>query len=341
VVVNGIRDQTLTLVEEPRSLRGNHEPPRRGFELMGIAKGGASLLYELKRDHGLGGAVLQLGKQSLYVEADQLPGIASQFGFEVDVSHITKDHEGEYLPDTYGDVVLFKMLGFDNVKSLDFSAYQGADIIHDLNEPVPSSLKGGFDFVYDGGTLEHIFDFPQCLQNIHDILRVGGMIAHASPSHNHVDHGFYMYSPTVFWDYYHANNYRIIKSYIFEYETQHTAYTAKDWLIYNYEPEAIENLVAGGWGRKSLGIWFVAQKLHDSTSNVIPQQGAYRASWSGTSTYNPYQRAQAESTFLKFLKRALRSLPIFGPFLTWLSTAIRTFQNGHMSQSRPPLIARY
>ena len=308
---------------------------------MGIAKGGASLLYELKRDHGLGGAVLQLGKQSLYVEADQLPGIASQFGFEVDVSHITKDHEGEYLPDTYGDVVLFKMLGFDNVKSLDFSAYQGADIIHDLNEPVPSSLKGGFDFVYDGGTLEHIFDFPQCLQNIHDILRVGGMIAHASPSHNHVDHGFYMYSPTIFWDYYHANNYKILKSYIFEYETAHTSYTAKDWLIYRYEPQAIEHLVGGGWGRKRLGIWFVAQKLPHSTCDIVPQQGAYMNTWSGISTYDPYYHASHQSKILKCTKQILTSIPIIGILIRYLARGIRAFTSNHLKQNRPPIIARY
>ena len=55
---------------------------------MGIAKGAACLLYELKRDHPIGGTILQLGKQSLYVEADQLPGIAQRFGFTVDISNI-------------------------------------------------------------------------------------------------------------------------------------------------------------------------------------------------------------------------------------------------------------
>ncbi len=58
---------------------------------MGISKGGAALLYELKKDHDLGGTVLQLGKQALYVEADQLPGIAARFGFEVDVDDVTID----------------------------------------------------------------------------------------------------------------------------------------------------------------------------------------------------------------------------------------------------------
>ena len=47
---------------------------------MGIPKAGAALLYELKKDYQLGESVLQLGKQALYVEADQLPIIAAQFG---------------------------------------------------------------------------------------------------------------------------------------------------------------------------------------------------------------------------------------------------------------------
>ena len=128
---------------------------------MGIPKAGATLLYELKKDHALGDSLLQLGKQALYVEADQLPGIAAQFGFDVNMDDVVIDESGEYVADTYNDTIFFNKLGFKTVTSLDYSDYEGADLIHDLNNPIPDSLHDKFDFVYDGGTLEHVFDFPQ------------------------------------------------------------------------------------------------------------------------------------------------------------------------------------
>ena len=307
---------------------------------MGIAKGAACLLYELKRDHPIGGTILQLGKQSLYVEADQLPGIAQRFGFTADISNVSFDETGEYVESTYNDIVFFQKLGFQQVLSLDVNDYEGASIVHDMNEPISASLSNKFNFVYDGGTLEHIFDLPQCLRNIHALLKVDGLVAHAQVSHNHLDHGFYMFSPTLFWDYYHANGYRILKSYLFEYETEHTAYTANDWLIYDYKPTDILHIGDGGWGRKPVGIWFVAQKLEHSTCDVIPQQGAYMNTWGGTSSYNPYHTAQ-QRTFSSAVKSKLKSLPLVGFLLTRISQHARRFHNHHMAQQRPPIIARY
>jgi len=48
------------------------------------------------------------------------------------------------------------------------------DIIHDLNRPIPDTLSGTFDFIYDGGTLEHVFDLdmhvsPQAFPAMHHL----------------------------------------------------------------------------------------------------------------------------------------------------------------------------
>ncbi len=125
--------------------------------------------------------------------------------------------------------------------------------------------------------MEHVFDTRAVLKNIHDLLKVGGVIVHAVPSSNHVDHGFYMFSPTLFHDYYEANGYEIKKSYIFEYTANHDQ---DPWVIYDYKPGSIDHLSFGGWGgKKLLGIFFVAIKTEFSSSNVVPQQGMYRRSW--------------------------------------------------------------
>ena len=232
---------------------------------MGIAKGATALLYELKKDFGLFGSVLQLGKQTIHLDQRQLSEIAKKFGFEYfNNKNIKLD-----------DINLFKSLGFDSVKSLDANDYENADIIFDFNKEISENAEK-FDLVFDGGTLEHIFSLPQSLKNIHNLLKVGGRVAHLSPSHNHVVHGFYMFSPTVFWDYYAANKYKILKFYIFEYENDHAGI---DWLIYEYAPGSIDALSYGGWGTSLLGIWCVAEKLPESTCDVIPQQGGYVKTW--------------------------------------------------------------
>ena len=106
------------------------------------------------------------------------------------------------------DQTLFRALGFDEVLSVDISDYEGSEIIADLNQEIPPELEGRFDAVFDGGTMQHIFDVPQVLRNLHRTLKPGGrLVFSAVPVNNHVDHGCYILSPTLFVDYFRANNY--------------------------------------------------------------------------------------------------------------------------------------
>ena len=55
---------------------------------------------------------------------------------------------------------LLKLLGVVDLTVIDYSSFEGANYIHDLNYPVSANLSGRFDLVIDGGTLEHIFNLP-------------------------------------------------------------------------------------------------------------------------------------------------------------------------------------
>jgi len=246
---------------------------------VGVAKGVFKFLLELKTTTDkVHGKVLQLGRQCTYVTPEQMKTFTTHFNtslpqnLDIHLSFDPKLKEIGYVD----DVTFFKGAGFDTVDSLDYSTYEGCSIVHDLNEPIPVEFHGKYDAIFDGGTLEHVFHFPNCLANIHKMLKPGGIVIHSSPSHNHVDHGFYMFSPTVFYDYYHANNYNILKSNIFEYSRTHER---GQWTVYQYEPGVIDHLSYGGWGKKLLGIWFVAEKLPESTSETIPQQSFYTRTW--------------------------------------------------------------
>jgi SAM-dependent methyltransferase len=294
---------------------------------MGIAKGAVALLYELKQTTPLSGTVCQLGRQHVYLSGDELGVVASRFGFSATVTG------------KVDDVAVFKSLGFGVVESVDYSDFEQPTHTLDLNQPVAESFREKYDAIFDGGTLEHVFNFPVALKNIHTMLKPGGLIIHASPSHNHVDHGFYMFSPTVFYDYYRANRYDIEKMYIFEYEADHAG---RPWLIYNYTPAAVAHLSFGGWGRKLLGIWCVARKTAASSCDVVPQQSFYVSAWAEkevgkTSILNGanlsggvLRRLKSKIVGNKFLEPRARAL--------WNSFR-RVFPK--LGNRRPRVIARY
>lgn len=227
---------------------------------MGIAPNGLKLLIDLRKESIFDNlsSILQLGKQDIYNTSSCCDLLNRELGI----------HSNNNL----NDVSLFKALGFSRVESLDKSNFEGCSISHDLNEPIPQSLYGQFDALYDGGTLEHVFDTKQSLINVDKLLKVGGIAIHALPSNNHVDHGFYQFSPTLLYDWYTVNNYEILKSLFIQYEKEHAN---KPWVAYNYKPGVLENISFGGLDAKMYGLWFVVKKNRYQDTYVIPQQGHY------------------------------------------------------------------
>src|SRR5262249_9244930 len=132
-----------------------------------------------------------------------------------------------------------------------------------------ADLHGKYDLVLDGRTIEHIFDQAALFRNIHSMLKVGGRVIHMSPSTNHMDHGFYMYSPTLFHDYYSANKYKILTSYLIQYDMSRGDPT---FPIFAYKPQCLPETVMFDARQRWL-VYFVAMKTPESPGNAIPQQG--------------------------------------------------------------------
>ena len=93
----------------------------------------------------------------------------------------------------------FQALGARQVASLDASDFEGATFVHDLNQPIGPELKERFDAVFDGGTLEHVFNFPTALRNCMEMVRLGGRLFLHTPANNWCGHGFYQLSPELFF----------------------------------------------------------------------------------------------------------------------------------------------
>lgn len=88
--------------------------------------------------------------------------------------------------------------------------------MQDLEKPLDARYHNFFNLVIDSGTMEHIFDVKSVMNNIVQITKVGGYVLHLVPAQNFLNHGFYQFSPTFFYDFYTSNGFEIIESYIIE-----------------------------------------------------------------------------------------------------------------------------
>jgi hypothetical protein len=113
----------------------------------------------------------------------------------------------EYKDGKYCDSLLLQHFGAACVDSWDYSDYEGASRIADMNKPLNGRLST-YDTVVDAGSLEHVYNAPQALLNVSELCGEGGQILHLLPSNNYCGHGFWQFSPELFFSLYcEANGY--------------------------------------------------------------------------------------------------------------------------------------
>jgi hypothetical protein len=108
----------------------------------------------------------------------------------------------------YFEPLMQQWFGATSIDSVDASPYEQATLLHDMNLPWPADQPGlgSYDAVLDFGCLEHVFDFPVAWRNCTALCRVGGHIFHSLPANNLAGHGFYQFSPELFFNLYRAKN---------------------------------------------------------------------------------------------------------------------------------------
>lgn len=97
----------------------------------------------------------------------------------------------------YCETFLQHIFGVESIDSIDNSNYEGASILHNMNNPIPYYLKK-YDVVLDLGTIEHIFNIPQVCENIINLLNIGGIFISITTNNNFSGHGIYQFSPEFF-----------------------------------------------------------------------------------------------------------------------------------------------
>ena len=137
------------------------------------------------------GEVITLGRQDLNVFPAKMVEVLEAHGFSA--AAFKGDAKALYAEPC------FLSLGAKQVHSLDASDFEGATFVQDLNQPLAPALHERFDLVVDGGTLEHVFNFPLALQSCMEMVKPGGHILFHTCANNWCGHGFYQFSPELFY----------------------------------------------------------------------------------------------------------------------------------------------
>lgn len=155
-------------------------------------------------------------------------------------------------------------LSYRETVAIDFGGTEKA-LRLDLNQPV--SLGREFDIVFNGGTSEHVFNVWQLFKTVHDHTADGGLMIHCTPFTGWMDHGFYNFNPTFYWDLAAANGYTIL---FFLY----TELMPLKMLSISRREQFAEMAKDGQIGTNS-NLYVVFRKSIEHSSFVTPQQGYY------------------------------------------------------------------
>ena len=245
---------------------------------MGINQNVFKLLLLENSYKPITGNFLSIGKHTVSMNNNIICNLLKDYGMPFlnnkDIDTSTRHSSKKNLSDT----ALLKSFSNAKYSCLDVSNYEGANIIHDMNLPIPNSLKNKFDFIYNGSCMDNIFNPVSFLINTTEMLKPGGRILHHERSTTGA--GAYLaFSPEYFFSYYSINKFADVKIYEtikkkstnrFEGKADLFSYSPYFTRDHNYNHLKSINSTEG-----LMHLLVLAEKGKSSTSNVSPIQMQY------------------------------------------------------------------
>jgi hypothetical protein len=177
---------------------------------------------------------------------------------------------------------LFKMLGFSDVASLDAFDADSPTILHDMNKPIPEQYKNKYDVVFDIGSMEHVFDIKQFVQNCVEMVKESGTLVIYDALLGWHNECFYNFQTPFFFDVFKANGFEDISVFLNYFPKYHDFGNSKTtWVRFEYEDRT--SFRKRGY---CTHILFIGRKAKSLPEFVVPLQGYY------TQYYKDWQAAQ-------------------------------------------------
>jgi hypothetical protein len=124
-----------------------------------------------------------------------------------------------------------------------------------MNHPVPAEERGRYGTFIDVGSLEHVFDTRQCLENSLRMIRRGGHYLLHTPVKGYFAHGLHVFNPDALTQALELNGFEMV----------HKRYTTA----------AGAPLPDPRRGRDVI-LWLVGRKVREMGEFRVPQQGYWR-----------------------------------------------------------------
>jgi SAM-dependent methyltransferase len=264
---------------------------------MGLIYVDLKLLILARRMGARFSRIATVGRQCLFLHPHELNELSAEVG--------NPSIFDRYTWMDFCEPYLIALLGAEEIISIDASGYENATIIHDLNEPV-EDLVEQFDLVIDGGSLEHIFNFPVAILNIMRMVRVGGRALIINPANNLCGHGFYQFSPELMYRVFsNENGFAVSEMLLTEHSYGAAELTPPRQIMRVRDPKEVGRR-AQIFSGKPLIIRTLAAKIsHTNGFLRIPQQSDYVAQWNNTQT-----QVKMGGTAKKLLKPLYRRCPL-------------------------------
>lgn len=250
---------------------------------MGMLPSHVRLVASMHKHYAFEGPVCSLGNQDIWASYEELKQCFEQVNCPYrEPSQVVRHSSRTFAMDRQlarmaqdfvHARVFFEMLGIKEYMDLDKFDSDNPALLHDLNEPVPPELEERFGLVFDGGTVEHIFDVRQVMENITRMLKVRGCVVHICSFG--MDHGFYAFSPGFFYDFYAVNGFDDFECFLLEVDFSNIAstYTRRHRYIEYRYGMSLDGLLDGS---KEVLVFFAARKLKSNRSITVPTQGIYQ-----------------------------------------------------------------
>jgi hypothetical protein len=213
--------------------------------------------------------IATIGRQYLYIKPTDFKEILVRFGYQSKDEDIEKifEHDNGYAE------TFFNHIGAQIVDSFDYSDYEKATCIHDMNLPIPDFYKHKYDVVLDGGALEHVFNFPTAIKNCMEMTKLGGYFLGITPANNFMGHGFYQFSPELFFRIFtEENGYCLTRVIAFETSSKASWFAVKDPLELRERVTLINQL--------PVYLLLIAKRIAiKQIFQEVPQQSDYKLAW--------------------------------------------------------------
>ena len=237
------------------------------------------------------GNTLTLGRQKIWLSKKQFTRLEKKYG-------ITGIDDGSisFHQRVYADNFLRENFDIEHLSVLDYSGYENADIVHDMNQPIPQEHEQKYDVVIDGGTLEHIFNFPLAISNCMNMLKENGHMFIFTMANNHLGHGLYQFSPELFFRIFEANNGFTVKSIVLVEHPFPGAELSTRSKCFSVQDPARSGVRGSLLSNSPMGMMIYAQKnRHKNLFSLPPLQSDYQSSWHNMIRKNDSAQQQSKN----------------------------------------------